>query len=161
MSKIHYASLLLFLCYVFIRTRTPIDIMENKKQKKTNLFYGPLDFVRDYTGELVPEPIWILLKDETVSGSGISWGICKSARRPRQPRQHHITQFFTGRMPVLLSNQQHQWRTTYGNLEITAIPRISTLQDFFALSNWLKKTVLLSKTSTLVEICINFDTNNY
>ena len=25
------------------------------------------------------KPIWILLKQETVSGSGISWAICKSA----------------------------------------------------------------------------------
>jgi len=30
------------------------------------------------------KPIWILLKQETVSGSGISWDICKSAPRSRQ-----------------------------------------------------------------------------
>ena len=30
------------------------------------------------------KPIWILLKQETVSGSGISWGICKSAPSSRQ-----------------------------------------------------------------------------
>jgi len=30
------------------------------------------------------EPIWILLKQETVSGSGISWAICKSAPRPEK-----------------------------------------------------------------------------
>ena len=30
------------------------------------------------------KPIWILLKEETVSGSGISWAICKSAPRSRQ-----------------------------------------------------------------------------
>ena len=30
------------------------------------------------------KPIWILLKQETVSGSGISWAVCKSAPRPRQ-----------------------------------------------------------------------------
>jgi len=50
----------------------------------THLFYGPLDFVRDCPGELVPEPMCILLKQETVSGSGISWDICKSAPRHRQ-----------------------------------------------------------------------------
>jgi len=36
--------------------------------------------------------IWILLKQETVSGSGISWAICKSASRSRQitmPAPHH------------------------------------------------------------------------
>ena len=30
------------------------------------------------------KPIWILLKQETVSGIGISWAICKSAPRSRQ-----------------------------------------------------------------------------
>ena len=30
------------------------------------------------------KPIWILLKQETVSGSGISWAICKSAPSSRQ-----------------------------------------------------------------------------
>jgi len=30
------------------------------------------------------KPIWILLKQETVSGSGIGWAICKSAPRSRQ-----------------------------------------------------------------------------
>ena len=30
------------------------------------------------------KPTWILLKQETVSGSGISWAICKSAPRSRQ-----------------------------------------------------------------------------
>ena len=56
--------------------------------------YGTLDYVRDYLGEPVPEPIWILdlQKQETVSGSGISWAICKSAPRSRQitmPVPHH------------------------------------------------------------------------
>ena len=38
------------------------------------------------------KPIWILLKQETVSGRGISWAICKSAPRSRQitmPAPHH------------------------------------------------------------------------
>ena len=38
------------------------------------------------------KPIWILLKQETVSGSGISWAICKSAPCPRQittPAPYH------------------------------------------------------------------------
>jgi len=60
-------------------------------------------------GEPVPEPIWILLKQETVSGSGISCAICKSAPRLRQtttPGPHHSV--FTGRIPFLLPNQQRQ-----------------------------------------------------
>ena len=35
-----------------------------------------------------------LLEQETVSGSGVCWAICKSAPHPRQPRQHPTTQFF-------------------------------------------------------------------
>ena len=53
------------------------------------------------------KPIWILLKQETVSGSGISWAT--SAPRSRQittPATHHSV--FTGRMPFLLPNQQRQ-----------------------------------------------------
>jgi len=30
------------------------------------------------------KPVWILLKQETVNGSGISWAICKSAPHSRQ-----------------------------------------------------------------------------
>ena len=55
------------------------------------------------------KPIWILLKQETVGGSGISWAICKSAPHSRQitmPAPHHSV--FTGRMPLLPPNQQRQ-----------------------------------------------------
>ena len=37
-----------------------------------------------WAGTRKVKPIWILLKQETVSGSGISWDICKSAHRSRQ-----------------------------------------------------------------------------
>jgi len=54
------------------------------------------------------------LQQEIVSGSGISWAICKSAHSPRQmtmPAPHHSV--FTGRMPFLPPNQQNQ--STEGN----------------------------------------------
>jgi len=56
------------------------------------------------------KPIWVLLKQETVSGSGISWAICKSASHPRADN-HASTpplSFFIGRMPFLSPNQQCQ-----------------------------------------------------
>ena len=55
------------------------------------------------------------LKQETVSGSGISWAICKSAPLSRQittPAPRHSV-FFTGRIPFLPPNQQRQ--STEGN----------------------------------------------
>ena len=45
------------------------------------------------------KPIWILLKQERVSGSGISWAICKSAPCSRQPHQHPTTLFLQARCP--------------------------------------------------------------
>ena len=61
-----------------------------------------------WAGTRKVKPIWILLEQETVGGSGISWAICKSAPRFRRittPAPHH---FFTGRMPFLPPNQQRQ-----------------------------------------------------
>jgi len=61
------------------------------------------------------KPIWIFLKQQTVSGSGISWAICKSAPYSREitmPAPHH-SKCFTGRMPFLPPNQQRQ--STEGN----------------------------------------------
>jgi len=53
--------------------------------------------------------MWILLKQETVSGSGISWAICESVPRSRQiTTPAPTTQFFTGRMLFLMPNQQCQ-----------------------------------------------------
>jgi len=56
-----------------------------------------------------------LLEQEIVSGSGMSWAICKSAPRPRHvttPASHHSV--FTGLMPFLPPNEQHQ--STEGRL---------------------------------------------
>jgi len=59
----------------------------------THPFNGPLSGTTPGsagTGKV--KPIWILLKQQTVSGSGISWAICKSAPCSRQittPAPHH------------------------------------------------------------------------
>ena len=53
--------------------------------------------------------VWILLKQETVSGSGISWAICKSAPCSRQittTAPHHSV--FYRPKSFLLPNQQRQ-----------------------------------------------------
>jgi len=53
-------------------------------------------YIHPFNGSLAStrkvKPIWILLKQETVSGTGIHWAICKSAPRSRQiitPAPHH------------------------------------------------------------------------
>ena len=66
-----------------------------------------------------------------MSGSGISWAVCKSAPRCRQttmPAPHHS--LFTGWMPFLLPNQQRQstyWCTKYLKIYQTDICQISVL----------------------------------
>ena len=63
----------------------------------TALFLG----LPGWAGTRKVNPIWILLKQETVSGSGISWAICKSATRSRQitmPAPHHSS-FLQARCP--------------------------------------------------------------
>ena len=62
-----------------------------------------------WAGTRKVKPIWILLKQETVSGNGISWAICKSAPHSTQiTMPAPTTQFFTGWMPFMLPNQHRQ-----------------------------------------------------
>ena len=58
-------------------------------------------------------PIWILLKQETVSGSGISWAICKSAPRSRQitmPAPHRSVFYRMDALPVAQPTASKHWR---------------------------------------------------
>ena len=83
----------------------------------THPFNSPLSRTTRVSRYQKGKPIWILLKQETVSGSGISRAICKSASHSRQitmPAPHHSV--FTGRMPFLPPNQQHQSTEGTGKL---------------------------------------------
>ena len=56
-----------------------------------------------WAGTRKVKPIWILLKQETVSGSGISWALCKSAPRSRQinkPAPHHLVFYRPDALPA-------------------------------------------------------------
>ena len=73
----------------------------------TALFSG----LPGWAGTRKAKPIWVLLKQETVSGSGISWAIiCKSAPRSRQitmPAPHHSVFYRPDALPAP-PNQQCQ-----------------------------------------------------
>ena len=59
------------------------------------------------------KPIWILLKQETVSGSGVSWAICKSAPRSRQitmPVPHHSVFYRSDALPAAQPTASKHWR---------------------------------------------------
>ena len=70
----------------------------------THLFNGPLSELPGWADTWkVKKTIWILLKQETVTGSGISWAICKSEPRSRQittPAPHHSVFYRPDALPA-------------------------------------------------------------
>jgi len=74
------------LCHVLTNSQPYTSKKQNTRL--TALFPG----LPGWAGTRKVKPIWILLKQTTVSGSGINWAVCKSASRSRQittPALHH------------------------------------------------------------------------
>ena len=66
-----------------------------------------------WAGTRKVKPIWISLKQETVSGSGISWAICKSAPRSRQittPAPYHSVFYRPDALPAAQPTASNHWR---------------------------------------------------
>jgi len=107
----------------------------------TQPFYVPLGFcpgLPRWAGTRKVKPVWIYWS-KRVSGSGISWAICKSVPWPRHmttPASHH---FFTGQMPFLLPNQQRQstgWHISEKFIKVwKAVLSVSTLLEVCCLLN--------------------------
>jgi len=78
-------------------------------QQQQHPFSGPLSRTTQMNQCQKGKTNLDLMEQETVSGSGISWAICKSAPHPRQtttPAPHHSVS--TGWMPFLPPRQQRQ-----------------------------------------------------
>ena len=68
-----------------------------------------------WAGTRKEKPIWILLEQETVSCSGISWAICKPAPRPRQittPVPHHSVFYRPDALPAAQPTASKHWRNS-------------------------------------------------
>jgi len=66
-------------------------------------FNGPFSGTTQVSWYQKVKPMWILLKQETVSGSGISWAMCKYAPRSRQiimPAYHHSVFYRPDALPA-------------------------------------------------------------
>ena len=77
--------------------------------------WKPLWIIPRWTGTRKLKPIWILLKQETVSGSGISWGTCKFAPRSRQitvPALHHSIFYRSDALPAAQPTASKHWKAT-------------------------------------------------
>jgi len=86
-----------------------INCVTHTHTRLTALFPG----LPGWAGTRKVKPVWILLKQETVSGSGHSWAICKSAPAPdRQLHQHPTTQFFyrPDALPAAQPTASKHWR---------------------------------------------------
>jgi len=85
----------------------------HKKVTHTHPFNGPFLGLRRRAGTRKVKPIWILLKQETVSGSGISWAVCTSAPRSRQitmPAPHHSVFYRPDALPATQPTVSKHWR---------------------------------------------------
>ena len=73
-------------CCKFMHFRPVISIRYTHTHTRAHAlaFNGPLSGTTWVCRNQKGKPVWILLKQETVSGSGISWAVCKSAPRCRQ-----------------------------------------------------------------------------
>ena len=79
----------------------------------THTFNGPLSRTTWLSRCQKGKPTCILLKQETVSGSCISWAICKSAPRSRQitmPAPHHLVFYRLDGLPVTQPTASKHWR---------------------------------------------------
>jgi len=68
-----------------------------------------------WAGTRKVKPIWILLKQETVGGRGISWAIYKSAPRRREiptPAPHHSIFYRPDALSATKPTASKQWRHT-------------------------------------------------
>ena len=66
-----------------------------------------------WAGTRKVKPVWILPKQETVSGSGIRWAVCKSAPRSRQiamPAPHHSVFYRLDALPATQPTASKHWR---------------------------------------------------
>ena len=79
----------------------------------THPFNGPFPGLPRWAGTRKVKPIWILMKQEAVSGSGISWAICKSAPRSRQittPAAHHSVFYRPDAFPAAQPTASKHWK---------------------------------------------------
>ena len=112
----------------------------------THPFNGPFPGLPRWAGTRKVKPIWILLKQETVSGTGISWAICKSAPRSRQiikPATHHSVFYRPDALPAAQPTVSKHWRLL-----------LTTIREK---SNWSKVKSSISHLSVCVLVCISHD----
>ena len=89
-----------------------------------------------WAGTRKVKPIWILLKQETVSCSGISWTICKSAPRSRlitTPAPHHSVFYRPDALPAAQPTASKHWRHNAFDHTVNVLVRRATCLNLWQL----------------------------
>jgi len=95
-----------------------------------------LPVLSGWAGTRKVKPIWILLKQETVSGSGISWVVCKSAPRCRQitmPATDHSVFYRPDALPAQPTASKH-WRDK--SVQKHGMIKLLNVKDMLKISAW-------------------------
>jgi len=95
--------------YCCVTTPPTVYITLGKIRNDQHTFNGPLSGTTQVSRYQKGKPIWILLKQETECGSGISWAVCKSAPHSRQittpvPTTHHSVFYRPDALPAAQTN---------------------------------------------------------
>ena len=105
-------------CIMKFTVTTVLYILANNTHTHTQPFNGPFPGLPGRAGTRKVKPIWILVKQETVSGNGISWAICKSAPCSRQitvPAPHHSVFYRPDALPAAQPTASKHWRHILAN----------------------------------------------
>jgi len=97
------------------------DVINTYTHPHTHPFNGPFPGLPRWAGTRKVKQIWILPKQETVSGSGISWAICKSAPRSTQittPATHHSVFYRPDALPAAQPTASKHWRHKPSGIDI-------------------------------------------
>jgi len=110
------ASALPGTCHsVLFRSRPRSDVWPQRGLTHTHTHLTALClWLSGWAGTRKVKLIWILLKQETVSGSGISWVVCKSAPRSRQittPAPQHSVFYRPDALPAAQPTASKHWMT--------------------------------------------------
>ena len=109
-----------------------------------------------WAGTRKVKPVWILLEQEIVSGSCISWAICKPAPQSRQittPAPHHSVFYRPDALPAAQPTVSKHWRHTH----VATLPCKTLMSENKRLttnrSEWLAEDCSADVSITIVVCC--------
>jgi len=132
----------IFCIYIQTQNIVTLSRVVVEQHTHTHPFNGPFCGTTRVSRYQKGKPIWILLKQETVSSSGISWAICKSAPRSRQvtmPAPHHSFFYRPDALPAAQPTASKHWRHS----EAIRFLKKRNVFSFFACSESKKENTFL------------------